>query len=526
MLIERESMPPVGRSYDVPVLIVGAGPAGLTAATTLARHGVETLLVERRRRRSDLPRATSISTRPMELLRSWGLEDEIRAGGVEVDWLGWICETLATASAGSAMPTGMPTREQSALVSPTAPACVPQSHLEPVMLRHLHSLGHARVEIGTELTAVDSRPDGVRAVLRDLDSGESRVVHARYLVAADGVYSRTRAALGISTHGPGHFADRVGAQFRAPLWELLGDHRYGIYPVTTPESPGTFLPAGPGDRWIFACEWDPEHEELADYTEERMTWLIQLAAGVPNLQPRIERVSAVTYGARMAERFRQESAFLIGDAAHRVSPRGGTGMNTAIQDGYDLGWKLAWVLQGWVGEALLDSYEAERRPVAEHNTSRSAELNGSILETGRGVHADLGGRIAHLWLPSATEPRSTLDLLDLGLTLFTGPDAEAWEAAAAAVAGPLPVAVRSLDEITARALGVRNGGALLVRPDGAPTGWLARGDDAVPALRVAIDAAIPRAGAGALDTGVPAPVAPFPELAVALIAAGLTETST
>lgn len=516
MLIEPESPPPARRSHDVPVLVVGAGPAGLTAATTLARYGVETLLVERRHRRSNLPRATSISTRPMELLRSWGLEDEILAGGVDVDWLGWICETLATASAGSAMPTGMPTREQSALVSPTAPACVPQGHLEPVLLRHLRSLGSTRVETGTELAAVESRPEGVRAVLRDSDSGESRVVQARYLIAADGVYSRTRAALGIPMHGPGHLADRVAAEFHAPLWDLLGDHRYGLYPVTTPEAPGTFLPSGPGDRWIFAAAWDPEHERLEDYDEEEMTRLIRLAAGVPALQPRIERISAVTFGAQLAERFRQDSAFLIGDAAHRVSPRGGTGMNTAIQDGHDLGWKLAWVLQGWAGEALLDSYEAERRPVAEHNTTRSADPNGSILEVGQGVHADLAGRIAHVWLPAETEPRSTLDLLDQGLTLFTGPGAEAWEAAAAALSGPLPLAVRSLDEMTARALGVRTGGALLVRPDGAPAGWLAGGDDALPALRVAIDAAVPRADTLRIGTPAPSPAPSLTPVAVAL----------
>ena len=122
---------------EVPVLVAGAGPAGLAAAAVLGRYGIETLLVERRHRPSELPRATAISTRSMELLRSLGLEHEVRAGGVDVEWLGWSCETLADVEAGAPMPLGLPTREQAALISPTGPACVPQDHLEPVLLRHL-----------------------------------------------------------------------------------------------------------------------------------------------------------------------------------------------------------------------------------------------------------------------------------------------------------------------------------------------------------------------------------------------------
>ena len=126
---------------DVPVVVVGAGPAGLAAAIALARLGVETLLVERRAELSSLPRATAVSLRSMELIRSWGVEDAVRAEGVDVEWHGWLSETLATVAAGSMWPTGIPTREQAALLSPTAPACVPQDHLEPALLEHLRSLG-------------------------------------------------------------------------------------------------------------------------------------------------------------------------------------------------------------------------------------------------------------------------------------------------------------------------------------------------------------------------------------------------
>ena len=175
--------------------------------------------------------------------------------------------------------------------------------------------------------------------------------------------------------------------------------------------------------------------------------------------------------------------FLAGDAAHRVTPRGGTGMNTAIADGYDLGWKLAWVLRGWAGPQLLDSYEAGRRPVAEHNVARSADPSGSRRRVDQELPADLGGRIPHLWLPPARI--STLDLLEPGLTLFTGPRRLRWDAASAAAAGPLPLTVHALDSMTARAMGIPDGGALLARPDGAPAGWLSAGHEA-QTLRAAV----------------------------------------
>ena len=449
---------------EIPVLIVGAGPAGLTAAGALARLGVETLVVERRAEMSSLPRATSVSTRSMELFRSWGLEDEIRAGGVDVEWQLWTCRTLAESAGGMAIPIGLPTREQSTMISPSSPACVPQDHLEPVLLRHLLTQG-GRAELGVETIGVEAVGDGLVATLRDVATQSVRRVRARYVIGADGAHSRVRTALGIAMHGPDRLAEAGSAVFRAPLWELLGDRRYGIYDITRPEAAGVMLPAGPGDRWLYGIVWQPGERDGAELTDERFTELIRLAAGVPDLQPQIERTGLFTFAAQLAERFRQGNAFLIGDAAHRVTPRGGTGMNTAIQDGYDLGWKLGWVLNGWAGESLLDSYESERRPVAEHNVERSADPFGSRRNPQGEVHADLGGRIPHVRVPQDDGLVSTLDMLGPGYTLFTaGTGAPIHDPSAAGA----PVAVRRVDPVVARALGVPGGGALMVRPDGYP----------------------------------------------------------
>jgi 2-polyprenyl-6-methoxyphenol hydroxylase-like FAD-dependent oxidoreductase len=451
------------RSEDVPVIVVGAGPAGLTAAIALARLGVETMLVERRAQLSSLPRATAISLRSMELIRSWGVEDAIRAEAVDVEWHGWLSDTLAAVAEGSMWPTGIPTRAQAALLSPTAPACVPQDHLEPVLLEHLRSLGATRVRLHTEVVQVSDRPEGVEAVLREVRTGETRTVRARYLVAADGARSAIRRALGIAMRGPDGLGHVVTAIFRAPLWRVVGQHRYGVYSVSHPHGAGTFLPSGRGDRWHYGTWVDAD--DIEGYTPERFARRIRAGAGVGELDVRIERTGSFSFAAQLADRFRAGHVFLAGDAAHRVTPRGGTGMNTAIGSGHDLGWKLGWVLRGWAGGELLDTYEAERRPVAAHNVARSADPDGSTRDAADELHVDLGGRIAHVWVPDERGRVSTLDLLGRGLTLFTGPDVVASEAQPPG--GP-PITVRRLDAVSARSIGLRADGALLVRPDGTP----------------------------------------------------------
>jgi putative polyketide hydroxylase len=450
---------------ELDVVVVGAGPGGLAAGATLGSYGVETLVVERRPSTSTLPRATTASTATMELLRRWGLEAQAWERSIDVEWYAWACPTLA-ADGGERVEVGFPNREQAALVSPTSPACLPQDQLEPLLEQRLRSFPSVRLERGVELVGLEREGDEGWLLSAAGPGERRRRVRARYLIGADGMRSGVREALGITTMGPETLEQRLGILFHAPVWELLGERRYGIYFLTDEPAGRSFIPVGKPNRWMFAMRWDDDRGSVEDLDAEPMKAWIRDGAGDAGLPIEIERSMQIRFGVGLAERFREGNAFLIGDAAHRVTPRGGTGLNTAIRDAFDIGWKLAWVLRGWSGEQLLDSYEEERRPVAEFNTQRSTRWDGSVLGNSFGLNADIGGRIAHVWAARDEGLASTLDLLGDGLTLFAGPD---WDGSAPdADAVSAPVTVERLDAIAARGLGLSPTGYLVARPDGHP----------------------------------------------------------
>jgi putative polyketide hydroxylase len=191
----------------------------------------------------------------------------------------------------------------------------------------------------------------------------------------------------------------------------------------------------------------------------------------------------------VAERYRAGNVFLAGDAAHRTTPRGATGMNTAIQDGYGLAWRLAWVLRGWADQCLLDTYERERRPVGARNTMRSADAAGT-RDNSQDWLDDLGGRVAHAWVAPGV---STLDLIGPGLTLLTGPAGRPWSQAVAELDPRVPVEVRGVDAEAAAVLGIGRDGAVLVRPDAIPVATWSTMDSAGLADAIAMTALEPAA---------------------------------
>lgn len=482
--------PSPDRPVDCDVVVIGAGPAGLAAATELARRGVDVLVLEKRTEVSDLPRAVGVSLRQMEVLRSWGLEPDLVAGAEAVDLALLETRTLAEAAHGTRLTINVPDASQSAVVSPTTAVRVPQDHLERVMAAHLAGFGNATIRRGTEVleiaqdaTAVELTADGPDGVRR---------VRASYAVAADGAHSPTRDLLGVGTVGVDGLMNGVSAEFRADLWPLLDEHRYALYGVRHPEAGGVVIPAGRG-RWQLGVVAGPADDVEALATPGPLVRRIRRAVGVPDLPVELGRVHRFSAGAKLATRFATGRVLLAGDAAHRVTPKGGNGLTLALRSGVALGWRLSWVIRGWAPPGFLATYEEEARPVAEESVARAADPQTRCHHVLTELLHDLGGRLQHAWVggsaPDET-PVSTLDLIGDGLTLVVSGPAAVWRRAAAQLDRPVPVTVTELPRHVGHGLGVRPGGALLVRPDAVPVAlWYASTDAgrAVADLERAVD---------------------------------------
>jgi len=219
------------------VLVAGAGPGGLVAAITLARYGIDVVLIDKRSTPSGLSRSLVVSTRGMELMRRFGLEQAVRSGAADVKIRAWVTPDLASGQ-GTEMPLGSPSDAEAALASPTRPAWVAQDHHEPVMLGHLRGLPSASIRLGCQLLRVIQDDTGVRATVADAGTGAAEGISASYLIAADGAHSTVRGQLGIAMAGPDDLADYERVEFTAPLWQLAGEHRYGLYVITRPDAAG------------------------------------------------------------------------------------------------------------------------------------------------------------------------------------------------------------------------------------------------------------------------------------------------
>jgi putative polyketide hydroxylase len=535
--------------FDVPVLIVGGGPVGLTASILLSRLGIRSLLVERHAGTAILPKARGINARTMEMYRQIGIEQAIRDAGLPTERTGFIVwtESLTGKEIERRVPGRMAPANRGA--SPVLNCLCAQDDLEPVLRRFAEAEELAELRFNAEMTAATQDADRVTATLTDRVSGHETQVGAQYLIAADGAQSRVRRMIGARMVGEEGVYDSVNILFNADLRQWVADRPAALYFVEQPDLRATFLTINAHDRWSFLIHSLKQYGYApADFTEDLCVKLIRQGVGKPDLPVKILGISAWEASAIVADRYREGRLFLAGDAAHEMPPTGGFGLNTGVQDVQNLAWKLAAVLKGHAGEGLLDTYHAERQPLAAITTKASLENSLSMGRTVRQEGAKLpraeflneqglifgasyesaavipdgteppaiddpvtqyvpsatpGRRAPHVWLERDGQQLSTIDLFGRGFVLLAGSRGDDWRRAASAPAGP------DRPELTAYTVGadgdlgdVNNwqagyeidaDGAILIRPDGY-VGWRSRSGaaNAAHVLGAALDRILQR----------------------------------
>jgi 2-polyprenyl-6-methoxyphenol hydroxylase-like FAD-dependent oxidoreductase len=483
----------------VPVLVVGGGPVGLSTAIGLRRFGIDCLLVERHPSTSLFPKGRGISTRTMEIFRQWGIEAEVTAAGLprEESLFIYLGDTLTAPEFHRFGSKDVGVTD----ASPTRPLICSQDALEPVLRRHAGALG-ADVRFGNRLVGFTQDDDGVRADVRAAD-GATLSVRCDYLIGADGARSTVREALGITVDGPGVVGARtISILVEADLAERVTDRRSALYWLGRPAPGSVFAVVDNDRRWLLMHTFDPAVHDEESFTEERCIGLVREAVGDPGLAVRFVARQFWQPQAVVAGRFRDGRVFLAGDAAHLTTPMGGLGMNCGIGDAHNLAWKLAAVLRGWGGPRLLDSYEAERRPVARWTVETSVQLQDepegprrrlldgivlgyryeseAIVPDGTAPPATddplrqyapvarPGHRAPHVWWNRDGARGSIIDLFGVTFVVLTDPSGgEAVATAVDTVGSRVPLRWHAVDAPGWRELyGLRPGGMVLVRPDG------------------------------------------------------------
>jgi 2,4-dichlorophenol 6-monooxygenase len=375
------------QQLETTVLIVGAGPAGLTAALALSTYGIAATVITRHRWLAPTPRAHVTNQRTFELLRDLGVEADATALATPYALLpnAVFCTSLAGEELGrfEILGTSAARRGDYARASPCTHADLAQDLLEPVLLRHaLLRGGHVRFD--TDYLHCTQDEEGVTATVQDRLTKETYQIRASYLLGADGGGSKIVPELGLPLVGQMNLSDSVNIVFEADLTAHVAHRPALLYFLVR-----TGLDAGgmglgflrPLQRWH---RWQFTKGYLLGQRNEQLTHaeaaaLIRDYLGLPELAVHVTSIAPWLQNSLYATQYRQGRVFCMGDAVHRHSPSNGLGSNTSMQDAYNLAWKLALVLHDQAAPGLLDSYEAERVPIGQQVVER---VDKSVAEYG------------------------------------------------------------------------------------------------------------------------------------------------
>ncbi|MFZ3597773.1 FAD-dependent monooxygenase [Streptomyces sp. BH104] len=379
---------------EVPVLIVGGGGCGLSASVFLSDQGVDHLLVERHPDTSRIPKAHYLNQRSMEIFRQHGIADDIYAEAAPLELFGKVRWQTTLTGEGPLDRRlihemdafgGGTLRESYAAVSPVLPAKLPQMWLEPILRRHAQERNPGRILFHHEVVEFSDEGDHVRVTMRDLGTGEETVVKAQYLIGAD-AGRMVGPAVGIRMEGPPGLVNTTTAYFSADLsqWWEEGTLITHYLSPDDPDLSSNLIEMGPS--WGRACEQWGLHFAPGPpgrWDAETVVPRIRELLGLPDLEVTVHKVTDWVVHAHLADRYRVGRVLIAGDAAHKQPPAVGLGLNTGIQDAHNLAWKLGAVVSGLAPDTLLDTYEAERRPVGRENVdwaTSAAEHHQALMD--------------------------------------------------------------------------------------------------------------------------------------------------
>jgi putative polyketide hydroxylase len=388
---------------DVDVIVVGAGPVGLSTALQLGRAGASVRVLERRPTHSHLPRAHVVNSRSMEIFRGWGITGGLRADALPSEMaraFAWV--------------TSMRGKEFARIENiadeildrhtPELLCSCPQDRVEYRLREAIASLPSVSVDLGHQVVGYQELRDGAAVRVHRAD-GSAEQVRARYVVAADGGRSPLRAMAGVEAVTMTSVRRMLSIYFHAELSQYTRRRPFILWFVHNEQTQGITITVDGIDRWVYSREVDLD-ATVGQFSDEYCLELVRAAVGVPDLEPDIRARQVWDQDMAVARAFRVGPLFFAGDSAHRFPPTGGFGMNTGLQDSHNLGWKMALVLSGLADESLLDTYESERRPVAMIN-ARQSMVNAEQLVEGDAM-LNRPDTLRLLTLPEGAELRAGL----------------------------------------------------------------------------------------------------------------------
>ncbi|MFD4711182.1 FAD-dependent oxidoreductase [Streptomyces sp. NPDC058430] len=383
-----ETEPPPGPVVTTDVVVVGSGPAGASAALLLATLGVDTIMITKYRWTANTPRAHITNQRAMEVFRDLGIEDQVLADATEHSLVGdtVFCTSIAGEEIGRIHTWGTrPDREADyRLASPCLTVDIPQTYLEPILVKNAAQRG-AQTRFSTEYLSHTQDAEGVTVDVLDRLTGRAHTIRAKYLIGADGARSLVAADIGLPFEGAMDIAGSMNITFKADIGRYVAHRPSVLYWVVRPGSNVGGIGAGlvrmvrPWNEWLIVWGYDID-EEPPQVDDAAAVQIVRNLLGMPDLDVEITGTSLWGNNEMYATRLHSGRVFCAGDAVHRHPPSNGLGSNTSVQDAYNLVWKLAAVLKGQAGPALLDTYSTERAPVAERIVQRANRSSREFVD--------------------------------------------------------------------------------------------------------------------------------------------------